>query len=134
MFDMDSKTLTKGCKKYTGIIRVNKININRSQELNTIQLSDFIDRFCYNLSIDAVNTEIVKNVATMCKQFNLVYVNTPPAMATGCIYYVSQAKKLNISKKDISEKCNISEVTINKCYKKLSSNEELNENFKANMF
>ena len=56
---------------------------------------------------------------------NLIYDNTPPAMATGCIYLLLQLKNSDISKKVISENCNISEVTINKCYKKLLENKEL---------
>ena len=52
--------------------------------------------------------------------------NTPPAMASGCIYLLIKLKDLDISKKNISDKCNISEVTINKCYKKLEESEDLN--------
>ena len=51
--------------------------------------------------------------------------NTPPSMAAGCIYLYIKNKNLNIHKKDISDVCKISEVTINKCYKKLEEYEEL---------
>lgn len=122
MFDMDSKILTKGCKKYTEIIRLNKKNINRDQNINTITLDDFIDRFCYNLSIDSKNINIIRGISELCKYHNLIYDNTPPAMAAGCIYLLLQLKKIDINKKVISENCNISEVTINKCYKKLLDN------------
>ena len=127
IFDIDSKVLTKGCKNYTEIIRLNKISINRYQNLDTIQLGDFIDRFCYNLSINEEDTRIIKTVAEVSDDLHLTYDNTPPAMATGCIYLVVKLKEINLSKKDISEKCNISEVTINKCYKKLEENEKLTE-------
>ena len=127
IFDIDSKVLTKGCKNYTEIIRLNKSSINRYQNLDTIQLGDFIDRFCYNLSINEEDTRIIKTVAEVSDDLHLTYDNTPPAMATGCIYLVVKLKEINLSKKDISEKCNISEVTINKCYKKLEENEKLTE-------
>ena len=127
IFDIDSKVLTKGCKNYTEIIRLNKININRYQNLDTIKLGDFIDRFCYNLSINEEDTQIIKTVAEVSDDLHLTYDNTPPAMATGCIYLVSKLKEINLSKKDISERCNISEVTINKCYKKLEENKKLTE-------
>jgi len=125
IFGMDPKVLTKGCKNYTEIIRLNKININRYQNLDTIRVEDFIERFCYNLSIKEEDTNIIKKVSEMADTLNLVYDNTPPAMATGCIYLVSKFKNIKISKKDISEKCNISEVTINKCCKKLEESKEL---------
>ena len=133
IFDLNPKVLTKGCKKFTEIIRINKININRTNNLKTIQLSDFIERFCCNLSIDTDTAEIINDIADICKELNLVYINTPPAMATGCIYYVIQLKRLDISKKEISEKCNISEVTINKCYKKLDSDESFKKEVLKNI-
>ena len=125
MFDMDSKILTKGCKNYTEISRLNKCNVKRDQDSDTINLDDFIERFCHNISILEKDMKIIKYISTICKSLNLIYDNTPPAMATGCIYLHIQLKKIDISKKIISENCNISEVTINKCYKKLYENKEL---------
>jgi transcription initiation factor TFIIIB Brf1 subunit/transcription initiation factor TFIIB len=45
--------------------------------------------------------------------------NTPHSVAAGIIYLVIQTFDLCISKKDIHKVSGISEVTINKCYKKL---------------
>jgi transcription initiation factor TFIIIB Brf1 subunit/transcription initiation factor TFIIB len=45
--------------------------------------------------------------------------NTPHSIAAGIVYFISQLCKLNISKKDIKMVSEISEVTINKCFKKL---------------
>ena len=125
IFDMDSKVLTKGCKNYTEIIRLNKHTINRCQNLDTIIVSDFIERFSYNLSINEEGVKFIKYISTLCEKLDLIYDNTPPAMATGCIYLSCKIRKNKITKKDISEQCNISEVTVNKCYKKLESNVEL---------
>lgn len=124
MFDMDPKILTKGCKNYTEISRLNKVNVKREQSSDTINLDDFIERFCYNLSITDKDMIIIKDISNICKSLNLIYDNTPPAMASGCIYLLLQLKNIDISKKLISENCNISEVTINKCYKKLLDNKE----------
>jgi transcription initiation factor TFIIIB Brf1 subunit/transcription initiation factor TFIIB len=45
--------------------------------------------------------------------------NTPHSIAAGIVYFISQLCKLNVSKKDIKMVSEISEVTINKCFKKL---------------
>ena len=45
--------------------------------------------------------------------------NTPHSIAAGVIYFISQICKLNISKRDVKNISEISEVTINKCFKKL---------------
>ena len=125
IFEMDPKILTKGCKNYTEISRLGKSNFNRGQDSETITLDDFIERFCHNISVHDKDIEIIKYISNKCKSLNLIYDNTPPAMAAGCIYLLIQLKNIDISKKKISENCNISEVTINKCYRKLYENKEL---------
>ena len=45
--------------------------------------------------------------------------NTPHSIAAGIVYFISQICKLNITKHDIKNVSEISEVTINKCFKKL---------------
>ena len=50
---------------------------------------------------------------------NLIPENTPQSVAAGIIYFISQICNLNVSKKNVNIASNTSEVTINKCYKKL---------------
>jgi transcription initiation factor TFIIIB Brf1 subunit/transcription initiation factor TFIIB len=50
---------------------------------------------------------------------NIMPENTPHSIAAGVVYFISQICKLNISKKDVKNVSEISEVTINKCFKKL---------------
>ena len=71
-----------------------------------------------------VNQELTKLslfIATIVENKNLIPENTPHSIAAGIIYYVTLCCNLNISKKDISSASKISEVTINKCYKKLEN-------------
>jgi len=49
----------------------------------------------------------------------LIPENTPHSIAAGIIYFVSKMCKLNICKRDVNRVKEISEVTINKCFKKL---------------
>jgi transcription initiation factor TFIIIB Brf1 subunit/transcription initiation factor TFIIB len=50
--------------------------------------------------------------------------NTPHSIAAGVVYFISQFCNLNINKKDIKNVSEISEVTINKCYKKIEKVQE----------
>ena len=50
--------------------------------------------------------------------------NTPHSIAAGVVYFISQLCKLNVSKRDVKNVSEISEVTINKCYKKLEKIKE----------
>ena len=50
--------------------------------------------------------------------------NTPHSVAAGIIYFIAQICSLNISKHDVYLVSEISEVTINKCFKKLEKRKE----------
>ena len=130
IFDISPKILTKGCKNYREITRLNKQNIDRIQNTRSINLNDFIERFCHNLSISKNDSNNILKITNLCIEKKLIYDNTPMAMACGCIYLYIQIKKMNINKKIISENCKISEVTINKCYKKIKSDTDLMEEIK----
>ena len=45
--------------------------------------------------------------------------NTPHSIAAGVIYFIAQLCNLCVTKKEINAVSQISEVTINKCYKKM---------------
>ena len=64
---------------------------------------------------------VCKFIAMQIQQKNLIPENTPHSIAAGIIFYVSQMCNLNINKKNVNTISEISEVTINKCYKKLES-------------
>ena len=70
-----------------------------------------------------MNSDIlhIKEISHLAQLYNLVNENTPPSMAAGCIYLYIKTNDLDIHKKKISDICKISEVTINKCYKKLEA-------------
>ena len=63
--------------------------------------------------------DICNYVIQKAEEYSIVSENAPPSIAAGCIYLISVHYKMNISKKEIAKACEISEVTINKCYKKL---------------
>ena len=71
-----------------------------------------------------------KEISKICDKLSLINDNTPPAMSSGCIYFYIKTKKLDISKKHISDICKISEVTINKCSKKIEDIQEINDYLK----
>ena len=110
--------MTKGMKKYTEIMRLNKKNHTRITNIKSISIDDFIDRFSHKLHLSDNDIENIKLIVDKCKTLKIDKDNTPPAMASGCIYLFIKINSLNINKKDISNITQISEVTINKCYKK----------------
>jgi transcription initiation factor TFIIIB Brf1 subunit/transcription initiation factor TFIIB len=60
-----------------------------------------------------------KFVAFKIEQNNIITDNIPHAITAGIIYFISQNCNLNVTRADIKNISGVSEVTINKCYKKL---------------
>ena len=58
-------------------------------------------------------------ISLLVEKNEIIPENTPHSIAAGIIYLVIQVFELNITKKDVNIVSGISEVTINKCYKKL---------------
>ena len=50
-----------------------------------------------------------------------IVIPATSAIAAGIVYFISYNCNLNISKLDIKAVCGVSEVTINKCFKKLDA-------------
>ena len=86
----------------------------------------FIERYCSKLNINKELTKVCKFVACKIEQHNLMAENTPHSVAAGIIYFVSQVCNLNVSKRNVNHVSEISEVTINKCFKKLEKIEKKN--------
>jgi transcription initiation factor TFIIIB Brf1 subunit/transcription initiation factor TFIIB len=102
-------------------------NIDPSQQadLGITTPSSFIERFCSRLSFNAELIMLSKFVAKKVEQQNLIIDNIPHAIAAGIVYFISQNCGLNIGKQDIKSICGVSEVTINKCFKKLEIKKEM---------
>jgi transcription initiation factor TFIIIB Brf1 subunit/transcription initiation factor TFIIB len=62
---------------------------------------------------------LCKFIAIKIEKNNLMPENTPNSIAAGIVYFIAYLCKLNVSKKEVKTISEISEVTINKCFKKL---------------
>ena len=75
---------------------------------------------------DIVVSYIMNNELTMLAKFiakkiesnGYVNDNTPHAVAAGIIFFIGQECNIDITKKSVKQVSGVSEVTINKCYKK----------------
>ena len=123
IFNLDNTSATKGCKNAISIL--NEIENNnegdKKIELCKTTPESFIDRYCSRLNISNELTKLAKFIAIRIQNNNFIPENTPHSIAAGIIYFISQECNLNISKNAINNISEISEVTINKCYKKLES-------------
>ena len=119
IFNLNITNMTRGCKHFMDIM-----NMHKKSDMNTAMKStkpgDFVDRFCSNINISDDLKGLCVKITNKVDEYSLVSSNTPPSVAAGCIYMICNFCKTGITKKDISQTCGISEVTISKCYKKIS--------------
>ena len=94
------------------------LNATTSDLCATTPLS-FIERYCSRLNINTELTTLARFIASKIDKSGLINDNTPHSIAAGIVYFISQECHLPISKTNIKQICNVSEVTINKCYKKM---------------
>lgn len=126
IFNLDYTSATKGCKNAITII--NEIESGKEQnektQLGKTKPDAFINRYCSKLNINGELTRLCVFISVKIYKENIIPENMPHAIAAGIIYFVAQFFNLSISKIDINRITNISEVTINKCYKKLMTHKD----------
>ena len=118
IFDLKIPVMTKGCKLFQEIIHMSK---NKSRVLNadSITSEDFIERFCNKLNIDESHIVNIKKIETDSRSTSIISEVRPDSIAAGSILLYCKSNNLKVDKGKISEISRISEVTINKCCKKL---------------
>ena len=123
IFNLDNTSATKGCKNAVTIINEIESEMQNDDKTSLCQTTplSFIERYCSRLNINTELTNLCKFIAIRIQKNNLIPENTPHSIAAGIVYFVAQTFNLNVSKKQVNTISEISEVTINKCYKKLSN-------------
>lgn len=121
IFHLDNTSATRGCKNAIAIINNMEHNLTNEEKTNLCNTTpdSFIDRYCSRLNINGELTKLCKFIAYRIAINHLIPENTPHSIAAGIVYFVSHICNLNISKRNVHEVSKISEVTINKCHKKL---------------
>jgi transcription initiation factor TFIIB len=127
IFHLDLTSATKGCKSAMAIINTLESNLDESERTNWCKTNsiDFVERYCSKLNINQELTKLCMFISKIVEKKNLMPANVPNAICAGIIYFVSQTCGLNVNKRDIKNVSEISEVTINKCYKLLETHQAM---------
>jgi len=121
VFKLDKTSATTGCSMAVNILHNIERNVEPSEQtdLSVTSPSAFIDRFCSRLNFNQELTMLAKFVTKKIESQNIITDNIPHAIAAGIVYFIASQCNLNITRQEIKIVCGVSEVTINKCYKKL---------------
>ncbi len=110
IFNIKNTTMTKGCKRFQDILRLNT---------DSCVPEDFINRFGSKINIPPDIREMGRTIMKKVDEIGLLTENTPPSVAASVLFMLINICDLGVSKKELSDACGISQVTICKCYKKL---------------
>lgn len=134
IFNIDKTSASNGCSMAVNLLQQVKRNggggfagatEDEIPDLCVSLPSSFIFRFCSNLQMDDMPAKLCHMIAKRIEHESLLADdNMPHSIAAGIIYYVVRIMDLNITKTDIRAVCNVSEVTINKCSKKIEAIKE----------
>ncbi len=121
IFHLDVASATKGCKNAQNIINDIERDMSATEKtsLGRTKPEAFIERYCSKLNMNNELVRLATFISMKIEKNNLMPENTPQSIAAGVVYFISQMCNLNISKKDVKNISETSEVTINKCFKKL---------------
>jgi transcription initiation factor TFIIB len=121
IFNVDVSCATKGCKIAQVILNDLEKNMPKEEKTNFEKTTpeSFIQRYCSRLGINQELTKLCEFISIKIETQNLMPENTPHSIAAGVVYFVSQICQLNVTKQQVRQVSEISEVTINKCFKKM---------------
>ena len=121
VFILDQGATTRGCKNAMSIFNEIESGLESSQKTHLCLSTpaSFIPRYCSRLGLTDELQKLCSFIAFRIEDLSLVPENTPHAKAAGLIYFVIHSCNLAITKGMVAETTEISEVTINKCFRKL---------------
>lgn len=121
IFHLDVTSATKGCKNAQMIINDLEKDLDTHDKTSFCQATpeSFIERYCSKLNMNTELTKLCQFVSMKIEALGLMPENTPNSIAAGIIYFIAQVCSLNVTKRDVKQVSNTSEVTINKCFKKI---------------
>ncbi|BCS83002.1 putative transcription initiation factor IIb-like protein [Cotonvirus japonicus] len=119
-FELDEKKVTKGNKQFEKIMKNADDNLIVIDQINPNSAEDYIRRHCPKLKINKCNMDIAVRIANNCCRMKLASDHNPQSVAAGSILVTILYCNLNIDKKEISKLFGISDVTIDKIYKKIA--------------
>jgi transcription initiation factor TFIIIB Brf1 subunit/transcription initiation factor TFIIB len=121
LFELKYKDITKGYKIFLKLAKIKHL-----QHENKISNPEhFITRYCRQLHITDEFIKQAKQIAKNIQRLDIASTHTPFSVATSSILLMIKLNKINIDKKFLAKKFNVSDVTITKTYKKIEKYKEI---------
>lgn len=118
LFNITASHISKGYNEFINMIEEHDKSYVKN--IKSTSLSDYIDKYGYDLNINDMYIEIIKTIALRGDKINLCHQNNTKSTAIGYIYFTSISFKLGLTKRYITEITKISDITLTHIYNALS--------------
>lgn len=116
IFDIKQDNITWGCRKIKTILKDDPIII----KLNNITPIDYINQYLISLDIDKKYYQVIEKVCTFIIENDIALKHHPNVIAACSILIVCNCYGINITRKFIAIRLEISEITLTKAYEIIS--------------
>lgn len=119
MFNINFRELTKGCKIFMRLLRMNISTFKVSFEINTTKPEQFVLRYHKMLDLDKKYIPELIDMTKNINKLHLASTHTSSSIALCVVIMLLKHYDIKMIKRDISKTIGISEVTVIKTHKKL---------------
>lgn len=137
MFGISKQDMRKGFKQFEELLFSLEKDTTKDNTKDLISI-DFLSRKCSELKLSDNITKMCIEVCNFVESEEYLIKHIPLSRTASSIYFTCNILNININKNEFIIICDISEVTINKCYQKLLKfkediimNTSLNNYFKS---
>lgn len=122
MFNLSISDMRKGAKKFEEIWKQVEKKEGHKDKLNLYSTNpeDYLKRFCSKLELSDEIYEMCSQLCKIVESRGVMDTHISISRAAGIIYFVSNNCGVNVSREDILKHCDISQVTIGKCFNELT--------------
>ena len=123
LLDVDVALVIRGVKLYSDLFQHKRLVFD-DQSISPLE---YLPRFCNRLHIPTELESLIGWACTEAGSINVLKNHAVEAKLAGCIWFIMKAVDMadRITRREISIVCNVSEMTINKCFKELEETLEL---------
>ncbi len=118
LFDIKQKKLTKGCNEFIELMYY-KDKKYVQKNLSSIGTKDICSEYAKLLDFTEEARQMSIRVAILVNRLGICTSSNPKSVSVGILYLISEHYKLNVTKKQISDLCKVSDVTIANTYNKI---------------
>jgi transcription initiation factor TFIIIB Brf1 subunit/transcription initiation factor TFIIB len=118
LFGIKQKKLTKGCNEFVELM-YHKDKKYIKKTVTCVDTKDLCSQYAKLLDYNDMARQMSIRVAILVHKMGICTSSNPKSVSVGILYLISDHYKLGVSKKQISDLCKVSDVTISNTYNQI---------------